>query len=369
MKVAILRSSIYNIKFDIFRHLSDECNFEITSDTHYYFNMSADIKIAFVEPLYRIGMSMEHDLNLIRSISDYVIFYSIELAPPIIDAIKSLDYSNVHFILPGRLSFLIENATVEYNYRWLVSTSHFYVDFLPSLLVDQHKSFETKPYYFEVMYGAARPHRSYVHEWIGLRKLDKFVFKESPFLKVSSMDYNVVHTNTEWDDDIIEDPNGVISYHGYTGLVPSQVVPFSIYNEAAYSLVCETSYNNEYFFPTEKIAKPLVACRLFVVICERHYLKNLREIGFKTFDGIIDESYDNEPNNEKRWDMALEECVKLAQRDQKEVLMKCVGILLHNYRRLKELSSDDCNNTHRYVEDKIEESVLIELLNTSDKSN
>jgi hypothetical protein len=80
----------------------------------------------------------------------------------------------------------------------------------------------------------------------------------------------------------------------------SQVIPLSIYNQTAYSVVAETNYDNNYIFNTEKIVKPILARRLFLVVSGQHYLRNLRSLGFKTFDGIIDETYDTIADFEQR---------------------------------------------------------------------
>ena len=41
-------------------------------------------------------------------------------------------------------------------------------------------------------------------------------------------------------------------------------------------------------------------------MAEHHHLKHLRELGYQTFDGIIDESYDNIENTELRFKAVLQ---------------------------------------------------------------
>jgi hypothetical protein len=115
----------------------------------------------------------------------------------------------------------------------------------------------------------------------------------------------------------------------------SQVMPYKVYQTTAYSLICETWFSNHYSFFSEKIAKPIVAKRLFIVISGQYYLKNLRSLGFRTFHGIIDESYDAEPDSEKRWSIALDQAVALCKRDQSEVLKAIAEVVLHNYAMMK----------------------------------
>jgi hypothetical protein len=100
----------------------------------------------------------------------------------------------------------------------------------------------------------------------------------------------------------------------------SQIVPVNVYQETAYSLVAETNAVNSFNFYTEKIVKPILARRLFVVISGQHYLKNLRQLGFKTYSDIIDESYDDIEDDETRWRCAMEQVEWLTNQDQQTIL-------------------------------------------------
>lgn len=57
------------------------------------------------------------------------------------------------------------------------------------------------------------------------------------------------------------------------------------------SVVSETTQME--FFPTEKIYKSLMLGHAFALYGGKHSLKYLHELGFKTFNNVIDESYDN----------------------------------------------------------------------------
>jgi hypothetical protein len=70
---------------------------------------------------------------------------------------------------------------------------------------------------------------------------------------------------------------------------------------------------------------------LFITLSGQHALRNLRSIGFKTFDGIIDEHYDTIEPYEERFASALDQVEQLSQRDQSEVLEQVRGICQHNY--------------------------------------
>ena len=107
-------------------------------------------------------------------------------------------------------------------------------------------------------------------------------------------------------------------------------VQYNIYNQSWYSVVCETvAYASHPFF-SEKTARPLASKRVFVAFAPQYYLKNLEGLGFKTFNEIIDESYDNEPDHEKRMHMAWKQVELLCASDPLEVYKMAMPIVEHN---------------------------------------
>ena len=85
------------------------------------------------------------------------------------------------------------------------------------------------------------------------------------------------------------------------------------------------------FFFTEKIVKPILAKRLFVVCSGQYYLRNLRKLGFRTFHDIIDESYDAEPNLTKRMGLLLCQINMLYQQDHVALQEQIKPIVEHNF--------------------------------------
>lgn len=65
-----------------------------------------------------------------------------------------------------------------------------------------------------------------------------------------------------------------------------------------------------------------MAQRLFIVSSGQFYLKNLKKFGFKTFDNVIDESYDNEPDMAVRTKMIVDQVNLLSKLDPTQVYMK-----------------------------------------------
>jgi hypothetical protein len=107
-------------------------------------------------------------------------------------------------------------------------------------------------------------------------------------------------------------------------------LPYKIYNQTWYSVICETWPDR--IFYTEKLAKPLIGQRLFVLIGAQHMLKHLRNFGFKTFGTVIDESYDDIEENELRWQMAWNQIENLSNQDPKSIYEKIQSTVDHNYK-------------------------------------
>lgn len=58
------------------------------------------------------------------------------------------------------------------------------------------------------------------------------------------------------------------------------------------SVISEASFGEDTCFISEKTFKPIAACHPFILIGNRYSLRNLRDMGYKTFHPFIDESYD-----------------------------------------------------------------------------
>jgi hypothetical protein len=81
--------------------------------------------------------------------------------------------------------------------------------------------------------------------------------------------------------------------------------------DALFHIVTETVYFLPKLHLTEKIFKPIVCKRPFILAAAPGNLAYLKGYGFKTFDRWIDESYDNETDNYLRIEMITKEIDRL----------------------------------------------------------
>lgn len=79
----------------------------------------------------------------------------------------------------------------------------------------------------------------------------------------------------------------------------------------AIHLVAETLFDTNEVYLTEKVFKPMVMSQPFIIFGPPGTLAVLRRYGFKTFDNVWDESYDQETDHDRRMDLILQLIMKI----------------------------------------------------------
>ena len=64
------------------------------------------------------------------------------------------------------------------------------------------------------------------------------------------------------------------------------------YKQFQIELIAETTTRGDSFFPTEKTVRPIVGGRPFITFGPVNFLKNLQQLGFRTFNELWNEDYD-----------------------------------------------------------------------------
>ena len=101
----------------------------------------------------------------------------------------------------------------------------------------------------------------------------------------------------------------------------------------AIHLVAETLFDESKIHVTEKVFKPMVMEQPFILFSAPHTLEYLRNYGFRTFDHIWDESYDQEKNPSVRMDKIINLIKKLCNKSNTEfqdIIFHCREIIDHN---------------------------------------
>jgi hypothetical protein len=272
----------------------------------------------------------DHLLNRAVKISKLVVVLVSELHDTTVDFCSLHPHPKVKYFLCG----YIENFSSSQWMDWFSGTTHFYKHNKHKVL-DRLVPFQSKPKVFDILLGQNRRHRDIIYNYINTNNLNDHVIltykNHTPKLTFGENSDTWI-----WEDEGLEiidtDLKWTVSQVRYYGqqMSLSQVVPINIYNQTAYSVVAETNFSSNFVFHTEKIVKPILARRMFIVFGGRYYLKNLQRLGFKTFDGIIDESYDNEIDYQIRGRMICEQIQYLINQPQEEILDKIKPIVEHN---------------------------------------
>lgn len=107
-------------------------------------------------------------------------------------------------------------------------------------------------------------------------------------------------------------------------------------------IVSETNFFEDGGYFSEKTWKPIGHLQPFIFLGSYGSLKQLKNLGFKTFSPFINESYDDEENNEKRFTMIIEEIDRISKIDTKIIheWYKTIfdSTLLHNQKLFLEIS-------------------------------
>jgi len=120
-------------------------------------------------------------------------------------------------------------------------------------------------------------------------------------------------------------------------------ITFDDYADTYFSVITETEHINECNFPSEKIFKPIISFHPFFVVTSAHFLKMLKSLGYITFSKWFDESYDNEPNLDRRINMVVKEInrlSKLSTDELKNMLVEMYPILEHNHKTFFKRTSE-----------------------------
>lgn len=202
-----------------------------------------------------------------------------------------------------------------------------------------------KPYKFDALLGARRPHRDYV-----MLAFQHYRLLTSNIVTYRDVFYTGALINHQTQEFANTFPDQHLIYPYVSPNLPadwevtaninksvSPYVPWKIYQNTWYSIVCETLGTGDCFFLSEKTAKAMYAGRVFVMFGNANFLKRLRQLGFETFGSVIDESYDACVLDFERFRLAFEQVRFLDQQDPVKVYEKLRPVLRHNRQHLFEL--------------------------------
>lgn len=289
--------------------------------------------------MHDVDMAFEKKILTLSANSQCVFSLESELHPFHFNIWSHCHRDNVYWLLPGAINDRDDiNCNIIYWGDWFRTTADLYRRF-SDVLENLHQP-RAKSKMFDALLGSPKPHRDFVARAVAENNLsDKFIltyggqWREDRFY---AQDYFIYEPGTE-----VVSPDthlGTMDWARYRGHLChlSQIMPVQVYNDSYYSVIAETDYMNSVSFFSEKTAKPIIAKRLFIAFSGYRFLENLKKLGFRTFDGIIDESYDAIHDGSERWTAAFEQIKFLCQADPTEIQRKITPIIEHNYQVMME---------------------------------
>ena len=227
----------------------------------------------------------------------------------------------IEFLVDSDLNYPVPNAKTITS--WFMCPTNFYVTSPQARsLLDKLTPVANRPKLFDCLLGQQRDHRDAVATFYkNSQHQDKFIFT---YFKDNIQ-------NGQWELELgsIQKTAQEIDYQGWPAPL-SSLIPVDIYNQSYYSIVTETIAFNTHNQYTEKLAKPILAQRLFVAFAGQYYLRNLRNKGFQTFNDIIDESYDNIKDANTRYQQAWQQIEYLCSQDPTDIIKRIEPIVTHN---------------------------------------
>ena len=114
------------------------------------------------------------------------------------------------------------------------------------------------------------------------------------------------------------------------------------------NLVLETHLDADHSggtFLTEKTFKPIKNSQLFVIFGPAGSVKQLKKMGYKTFDHVVNHDYDRIENNTDRWQAAMKEAERLILHEHLHSLyVESEQDILHNQRLFLRSKSNRLNS-------------------------
>jgi hypothetical protein len=105
------------------------------------------------------------------------------------------------------------------------------------------------------------------------------------------------------------------------------------YTDAYCNIVLETMFDYDQsggVLLSEKTFKPIKHGQLFFVVGAAGSLQTLRELGYRTFDSVLDTAYDREHDNTRRWHLLRGAVQEAQQQGIEQLFQHSLLDLVHN---------------------------------------
>jgi len=159
--------------------------------------------------------------------------------------------------------------------------------------------------------------------------------------------------DTHYKDHVFKNQNFSIDRYDFENILPLNVHSSTAsgdyvsndYCESGIEVVLETLFDDERIYLTEKVLRPIACGKPFILVSTPGSLKFLKKYGFRTFEGLIDESYDNIKDPSQRLQAIISEMQRIAKlpQDEKSQLITKLNNIAEENKKL--FFSENFHNT------------------------
>lgn len=116
------------------------------------------------------------------------------------------------------------------------------------------------------------------------------------------------------------------------------------YIDTFFSVVTETEFDSSYSFRTEKIWKPIMIGHPWICVSGQGFYQDLKNLGFRSFDHLIDEKFDQIDDPQQRIQRVAEVIEDLCKQDLSKFLAAAKDTCKYNQQHFLELYPQILNN-------------------------
>lgn len=122
-----------------------------------------------------------------------------------------------------------------------------------------------------------------------------------------------------------------------------------LYQNAWVEVIPETLYQYGYYV-TEKTVKAILMETPFLILAAPGYLQYLRSLGFKTFNHLINEEYDQQFRCVDRANAIVTQLVDIVSNGAESFYRECQSVISHNKQRLYELKGQWFASSDNFIQ-------------------
>ena len=232
---------------------------------------------------------------------------------------QQLAYQNLFGLFIGRMTY----ARAIILYQCLINQQDVFVSKMASL----------SPYPWQLV-AQDEKNLECVNDWLSTNQQYR-MFKWYDQTSIPSVDQKNVRDQFATPDSYADTNRSLLNHYG----------------QFAIEIVCETYTMGNTFFPTEKTIRPVMACKPLLIYGPQYFLARLRTMGFKTYGGLWNESYDLYQGAE-RWRMIQQVMQSISEKtpdQQHRLLIQAHVIAQHNRQHLHNIVTNKVNlHNHAY---------------------